>query len=128
MEQPSDFVDSSFPDHVCKLHKSIKGLMQAPRAWFNQLATTFIGLGFIESKVDYSVLILHKSNVHLFRLIYVDDIIVTGNSVTANLITKMPSRVLDVLGVVPTFICLKLCLSKDVWLCLLYSHSRPGSG
>jgi predicted amidophosphoribosyltransferase len=25
----------------------------------------------------------HKSNIHLFRLIYIDDIIVTGNSVVA---------------------------------------------
>jgi hypothetical protein len=54
-----------------------------PRAWFTKLATTLIGLGFIESKVDYSLFILHKSNVHFFMLIYVDDIIVTGNSAAA---------------------------------------------
>jgi hypothetical protein len=83
MEQPPGFVDSTFPDHVCKLQKSIYGLKQAPRAWFTQLATTLIGLGFFESKVDYSLFILHKSNVHLFLLIYVDDIIVTGNSTAA---------------------------------------------
>jgi hypothetical protein len=83
MEQPPGFVDDQFPHHVCKLHKSIYGLKQAPRAWFTKLANTFIGLGFIESKVDYSLFIFHKSNVHLFILIYVDDIIVTGNSLTA---------------------------------------------
>jgi hypothetical protein len=37
--------------------------------------------------VDYSLFILHKSDVHLFLLIYVDDIIVTGNSTIA--ITKL---------------------------------------
>lgn len=32
MEQPQGFVDPSFSDYVCKLHKSIYGLKQAPRA------------------------------------------------------------------------------------------------
>jgi hypothetical protein len=83
MEQPPGFVDNYFPNHVCRLQKSIYGLKQAPRAWFHQLATTLLDLGFIESKVDYSLFILHKYDVHLFLLIYVDDIIVTGNSTAA---------------------------------------------
>lgn len=83
MEQPLGFVDNQLPNHVCKLHKSIYGLKQPPRAWFTKLATTLLGLGFTESKVDYSLFILHKSNVHLFILIYVYDIIVTGNFLTA---------------------------------------------
>jgi hypothetical protein len=83
MEQPPGFIDSKFPHHVCKLQKSIYGLKQAPRAWFTKLATTLLALGFSESKVDYSLFILHRSDVHLFLLIYVDDIIVTGNSLSA---------------------------------------------
>jgi hypothetical protein len=83
MEQPPGFVDSQFPNHVCRLNKSIYGLKQAPRAWFTKLANTLLGLGFIESKVDYSLFLLHKSHLHLFILIYVDDIIVTGNSIAA---------------------------------------------
>jgi hypothetical protein len=31
--QPSRFIDSSKPDHVCRLNKSLYGLKQAPRAW-----------------------------------------------------------------------------------------------
>jgi hypothetical protein len=30
MEQPPDFVDKKFPNHVCRLQKSIYGLKQAP--------------------------------------------------------------------------------------------------
>jgi histone deacetylase 1/2 len=33
--QPSGFVDSSKPDHVCRLNKSLYGLKQAPRAWYS---------------------------------------------------------------------------------------------
>jgi hypothetical protein len=82
MEQPPGFVDNQLPHHVCKLNKSIYGLKQAPRAWFTKLANTLLDLGFTESKVDYSLFILHKPNVHIFILIYVDDIIVTSNSIT----------------------------------------------
>jgi histone deacetylase 1/2 len=34
-EQPSGFIDSSFPAHVCHLRKSLYGLKQAPRTWFH---------------------------------------------------------------------------------------------
>jgi hypothetical protein len=77
------FVDTHFPHHVCRLNKSIYGLKQAPKAWFTKLASTLLGLRFIESKVDYSLFFLHKSNLYLFILIYVDDIIITGNSIIA---------------------------------------------
>jgi hypothetical protein len=79
MEQPQGFVDPSFPNHVCKLHKSIYGLKQAPRAWFKRLSTALLEHGLIESHVDYSLFIYHAGSIHIFLLIYVDDIIITGN-------------------------------------------------
>lgn len=42
-----------------------------------------MSLGFIGSKVDYSLFVSQKSNIHLFFFIYVDDIIVTENRMLA---------------------------------------------
>jgi hypothetical protein len=34
VEQPPDFKDSEYPNHVYKLSKALYGLKQAPRAWY----------------------------------------------------------------------------------------------
>jgi len=55
MDQPQGFVNSSFPDYVCKLDKSLYGLKQAPRAWFQRLSEALLERGFVGSKVDTSL-------------------------------------------------------------------------
>jgi hypothetical protein len=80
MEQPRGFIDPQFPSHVCRLHKSLYGLKQAPRAWFTRLSQTLLELGFVSSPVDSSLFMFHHENVHLYLLIYVDDILLTGTS------------------------------------------------
>jgi hypothetical protein len=37
VEQPPDFEDSEYPNHVYKLSKALYGLKQAPRAWYECL-------------------------------------------------------------------------------------------
>jgi hypothetical protein len=46
MHQPPGFVDSKYPNYLCKLDKSLYGLKQAPRAWFSRLSGKLINLGF----------------------------------------------------------------------------------
>ncbi|KAF5779215.1 putative RNA-directed DNA polymerase [Helianthus annuus] len=65
---------------VCKLVKSLYGLKQAPRKWNERLTDVLLSIGFIQSKCDHSLFILSKKNVTVFLLVYVDDIVVTGNS------------------------------------------------
>ncbi|KAJ0526509.1 putative RNA-directed DNA polymerase [Helianthus annuus] len=66
---------------VCKLVKSLYGLKQAPRKWNERLTDVLLKSGFIQSKCDHSLFILNKKDVIVFLLVYVDDIVVTGNSV-----------------------------------------------
>jgi hypothetical protein len=78
MTQPQGFMHPEFPGHMCKLHKAIYGLKQAPRAWFNRLFDSLLEFRFIQSLVDSSLFLYHQGTTHLFILIYVDDILVTG--------------------------------------------------
>jgi len=79
-QQPSGFVDSSHPDHVCRLNKSLYGLKQAPRAWHNRFASHITSLGFVEAKADTSLFTCSRSADTAFLLLYVDDIVLTASS------------------------------------------------
>jgi hypothetical protein len=79
-EQPSGFLDSSHPAHVCRLQKSLYGLKQAPRAWFHRFTTFITSIGFSTSKSDSSLFILHHDTSVAYLLLYVDDIILTANT------------------------------------------------
>jgi hypothetical protein len=48
--QPTGFADPAHPDLVCRPHKSLYRLKQAPRAWYSRFATYLTTLGFIEGK------------------------------------------------------------------------------
>jgi hypothetical protein len=40
---------------VCKLKKSLYGLKQFPRTWYQKFDTYILGLGFTRRKVDHRV-------------------------------------------------------------------------
>ncbi|CAL2279421.1 unnamed protein product [Prunus armeniaca] len=80
MVQPPGFVDPLHPKHVCRLHKALYGLKQAPRAWFQRLTSFLLGQGFLHSKSDASLFIHHSSTFSIYVLVYVDDLIVTGQN------------------------------------------------
>ncbi|CAL1357723.1 unnamed protein product [Linum trigynum] len=79
MQQPPGFVDPDKPNHVCRLRKSIYGLRQAPRTWFHCLAAALTRFGFSVSRTDPSLFIYKSGTVRLYMLVYVDDIVITGN-------------------------------------------------
>ncbi|RVW35994.1 Retrovirus-related Pol polyprotein from transposon RE1 [Vitis vinifera] len=83
MSQPPGFIDHDHPHHVSKLRKAIYGLKQAPRAWYHELHQFLLQFGFINSIADTSLFIFNNRGTILYLLVYVDDIIITGNNVEA---------------------------------------------
>ena len=83
MRQPPGFVDPSKPGHYCQLIKSLYGLKQAPRVWHARLSSVLGSLGFSPSVADTSLFILRRSDVTIYLLVYVDDIIVLSSTADA---------------------------------------------
>jgi len=65
---------------VCQLHKSFYGLKQSPRAWHAKLSTALEALGFKRSSADSSLYVQLNINDNFMVLIYVYDLIITGNN------------------------------------------------
>ncbi|GKD12881.1 retrovirus-related pol polyprotein from transposon TNT 1-94 [Tanacetum coccineum] len=64
--------------HNAFLHGNIK--KRALHAWFEHLSKALFDLGFKGSKTDPSLFIYSPEHTLLYILVYVDDIIVTGNN------------------------------------------------
>ncbi|XP_019057628.1 PREDICTED: uncharacterized protein LOC109116510 [Tarenaya hassleriana] len=61
------------------LHKALYGLKQTPRAWYNELCRFLVASGFVDSLSDTSLFIFNRQNVIIYLLVYIDDIVITGN-------------------------------------------------
>ena len=85
---PPGFTSNEF-GMVCRLRKSLYGLKQAPCCWFAKLAMALKTYGFAQSSSDYSLFTLHRDSIHLLVLVYVDDIIISGNNSEAIWVFKI---------------------------------------
>ena len=79
MQQPSGYRDASRPDHLCRLNRALYDLKQAPRAWFHRLQQFLLLQGFASSLSDSSLFIKRHRSSTVIILVYVDDLIITGN-------------------------------------------------
>nr|GEY71088.1 hypothetical protein [Tanacetum cinerariifolium] len=73
--QPPGFEDPDHPDKVYKVVKALYGLHQAPRAWYETLATYLLENSFQRGTIDQTLFIKKQKGDILLVQIYVDDII-----------------------------------------------------
>jgi hypothetical protein len=79
MEQPQGFVHHGGEHLVCKLHKSLYGLKQSPKAWNQKLDVFLKSIEFMKSEADPSVYVTQVGDVKFFIVVYVDDLILVCN-------------------------------------------------
>jgi len=106
---------------VCKLKKLLYGLKQAPRCWFAKLSIALKRYGFVQSYSDYSLFTLHRGEIQISVLVYVDDLIIVGNDIAAMKFFKAylgECSNMKVLGVLKYFLGLELARNPDgIYLC-----------
>lgn len=59
--QSKGFIDPVHPQHVYKLHKALRGLKQAIRAWYNRLVVFLSQQGYSRGGADHTLFIKKSS-------------------------------------------------------------------
>ncbi|KAH9753027.1 protein kinase domain-containing protein [Citrus sinensis] len=82
MDLPPGFENEYGIEKVCKLKRSLYGLKQSPRAWFDRFTKSVHSFGYLQSQADHTMFFKHFTDGSVVILIvYVDDIILTGSNV-----------------------------------------------
>ncbi|XP_074306349.1 uncharacterized protein LOC141641591 [Silene latifolia] len=80
---PPEGYDKASPGQVCELKRSLYGLKQASRQWNIELTKILQNHKFVQSKHNYSLFtrLNPETNKFTVALVYVDDVLLTGESV-----------------------------------------------
>ena len=81
MVQPEGFIDPENAKKICKLKRSIYGLKQASRSWNIRFDREIKKLGFVKLEDEPCVYKMISGSVVIFLVLYVDDILLFGNSI-----------------------------------------------
>jgi hypothetical protein len=66
--------------YVCRLRRALYGLKQAPRVWFERFASFIMVVGFSPSNHDPALFVHQSSQGRTLLLLYVDDMLITGDN------------------------------------------------
>ena len=80
MDVRPSFEDTEIKGKVYRLQKSVYGLKQSPRAWFDHFLHAMLRYRFKQSQGGHTFFTKHSSSGKVMILIvYVDDIVLTGD-------------------------------------------------
>ena len=101
---------------VCKLQKTIYGIKQSPRAWFGKFTKVMKSFGYSQCNQDHTLFFKYnRDNEITLVLVYVDDIIVTGNDTQEIIMLKEKFfKVFDMkyLGILGSFLGMEISYSE----------------
>src|SRR5690606_7290435 len=76
-EQPECFEDPVvYPDYVWKLKKSIYGLKQSPKAWYEKLSSSMSDIGLQPNLYDPGIFLGTHNKCPIYVLVYVNDLLI----------------------------------------------------
>ena len=81
MMQLEGFVDPKGANKVCKLQRSIYGLVQASRSWNIRFDSVIKAYGFIQTFGEACIYKKVSGSSLTFLILYVDDILLIGNDI-----------------------------------------------
>nr|GEX51591.1 hypothetical protein [Tanacetum cinerariifolium] len=86
--QPSGFEDPNHPDKVYKVVKALYGLHQAPRAWYESVASCLLENGFQRGTIDQTLFIKKKKGDILLVKQKKDGIFISQDKYVAEILRK----------------------------------------
>jgi Reverse transcriptase (RNA-dependent DNA polymerase) len=97
MEQPEGRKEEGKEDWVCKLHKSLYGLHQAGRCWYERLCGEMQNVGFTRVGIDHSVFVKWGPLGDAMVMIHVNDMaIATSNTQTLESTFNDLKKIIDI--------------------------------
>ena len=81
MMQPEGFVDPKGVDKVCKLQRSLYGLVQASQSWNIHFDSVIKAYGFIQTFWEACIYKKVSGSSVAFLILYVDNILLIGNDI-----------------------------------------------
>ena len=79
MMQPEGFIDPKDANKVCKLQRSIYGLVQSSQSWKKHFDSVIKAYGFIHTFGEACIYKKVSGSSVAFLILYVDDILLIGN-------------------------------------------------
>jgi hypothetical protein len=79
MEILPGFATSQAAGKVGKLKRSLYGLKQSLRVWFDRFRLVVYGTGYKQCNEDHTVFYRHSKTRITILVVYVDDIVITGD-------------------------------------------------